>query len=110
MRNSTNLSSQSWTLVGLDLPAPEVRVHLPTQSSWVGPLSTLDPVPDVVLVAGSALSVCMSLCVSISVFLSLSQCVCFSVCCVYSLSQYESFSYVCLSQCVCVFVSLSVHG
>ena len=53
MRNSTNLSSQSWTLVGLDLPAPEVRVHLPTQSSWVGPLSTLDPVPDVVLVAGS---------------------------------------------------------
>ena len=29
---------------------------------------------------------------------------------VYNLSQYESFSYVCLSQCVCVFVTLSVHG
>lgn len=53
VRNSTDLSSQSWTLVGLDPPAPEVRVHLPVQSSWVGPLSTLDPVPDVVLVAGS---------------------------------------------------------
>lgn len=53
VRNSTNLSSQSWMLVGLDPPAPDVRVHLPAQPSWAGPLSTLDPVPDVVLVAGS---------------------------------------------------------
>ena len=53
VRNSTNLSSQSWMLFGLDPPAPVVRVHLPAQPSWVGPLCTLDPAPDVVLVAGS---------------------------------------------------------
>ena len=75
----------------------------------------------------TVLSVCMSLCLSVclcvcllmllslSVFVSLtvcvsecvSQCMCFSVYCVFTLSQWVSFSCVFLSQCLCVFFCLS---